>query len=90
MTDPQIISERFNSFFIDTVEDLLGKNNSYDIKTCPKSMFASPVTEIEVENVIKMLKGQSSAGFDEITEFLVKHSIKFIKVPLKNLEFSQN
>ena len=98
MTDPQIISERFNSFFIDTAEDHLGKNNSYaikqtskhDIKTCPKSMFASPVIEIEVENVIKMLKGQSSAGFDEITEFLVKHSIKFIKVPLKNLEFSQN
>ena len=59
VTDSQMISERFNSFFIDTVEDLLGKNNSYtikqtskhDIKTCPKSMFATPVTETEVENV---------------------------------------
>ena len=93
MTDPQIIFERFNSFFIDTVEDLLGKNNSYaikqtpkhDIKTCPKSMFASPVIEIEVENVIKMLKGKSSAGFDEIPEFLVKCCIKFIKVPLTHV-----
>ena len=54
VTDPQIISERFNSFFIDTVEDLLGKNNSYaikqtfkhNIKTCPKGMLSSPVTEI--------------------------------------------
>ena len=48
-------------------------------------MFASPVTEIEVENVIKMLKGKSSAGFDEISEFLVKLCIKSIKVPLTHV-----
>ena len=35
VTDPQIISEKFNSFFIDTVNDLLSKKSSYKIKqTC--------------------------------------------------------
>jgi hypothetical protein len=33
-------------------------------------MFASPVTENEVERVINSLKGNSSARFDEIPEFL--------------------
>jgi hypothetical protein len=69
VTDPQILSERFNPIFIETADDLLNKNNSYtikkasqhDIKTCPKTMFASPVNENEVENVIN-----TSAGFDEI------------------------
>ena len=28
VTDHQIVSERFNSFFIDTADDLLNKNNS--------------------------------------------------------------
>ena len=32
-----------------------------------------------------MLKGKSSAGFDEIPEFLVKCCIKFIKVPLSHV-----
>jgi hypothetical protein len=32
----------------------------------------SPVTENEVENVINTVKGKTSAGFDEIPEFLVK------------------
>jgi len=32
----------------------------------------SPVTESEIENVINTAKGKSSAGFDEIPEFLVK------------------
>jgi hypothetical protein len=74
ITDSRIILEKFISYFIDTVSDLLNKNSSYkskqtsqhDIKPCPWSMFLSPVTENEVENVINKLKGKLSAGFDEI------------------------
>ena len=45
-------------------------------------MFASPLTENEVENVIDSLKGNSSAGFNEIQEFLVIRCLHYIKKPL--------
>ena len=48
-------------------------------------MFASPVTENEVENVINKLKGKSSAGFDEIPEFLVRRCLRYIKKPLTHI-----
>ena len=93
VTDSQIVPERFNSFFSDTVDDFLNKNNSYtgkktsqhNIKTCPKTMFTSPVTENEVENVINTLKGKSSAGFDENPEFLVKLCLHYITKPLTHI-----
>jgi hypothetical protein len=42
-------------------------------------MFVYPVTENKVECVTNSLKGNSSAGFDEISEFLVKQYICYIK-----------
>jgi hypothetical protein len=45
-------------------------------------MFASPLMENEVEIVITSVKGNSSAGFDEISEFLVKHCLHYIKKTL--------
>jgi hypothetical protein len=66
---------------VDTVDDLLNMSNSYKIKqtlhhiikSCSKTMFASPVMVTEVESVINSLKRHSSARFDEITKFLVKY-----------------
>ena len=92
-TDPKIITEKFNSYFINIVNDFLNKNNSirtqqtfqHDIKTCPRSMFAPPVTEIEIEKIINKLKGKFSAGFDEIPEFLVKCCTHHIKKPLTHI-----
>jgi hypothetical protein len=93
ITDPQLISEKFNSYFIDTVNDLLNKNSSckskqtsqYNIETCPWSTFVPPVTEDEVENVINKLKGKFLAGFDEIPEGLVKHYSHYIAKPLTHV-----
>ena len=48
-------------------------------------MFASPVTENEVENVVNKLKGKFSTGFDEIPEALVKHCSHYIAKPLTHL-----
>jgi hypothetical protein len=36
-------------------------------------MFLYPVTENEVESVTQSLQGNSSAGFNEILLFLIKH-----------------
>ena len=76
ITDPQLISEKFNSYFIDTVNGLLNKDGhnpmwafQYDIGTCSSSMFASPITEIEIKNIISKLK-------ENIQPILMK-SLKF-------------
>jgi hypothetical protein len=44
-------------------------------------MFVYPVTKNEVKSVTNNLKGNSSAGFDEIPEFLVKQCICYLKKP---------
>jgi hypothetical protein len=83
VTDPETVSERFNSFFVDSLDDLSAKNNSHTIKqtsqhfmkSCPKTMFASLVMENEIESVINSLKGNSSAKFDKIPEFLTVYII---------------
>jgi hypothetical protein len=56
VTDPQTVSEMFNSLLVDSLDDLLTKNNSHTIqqtsqhfiKSSPKTMSASPVTEYEL------------------------------------------
>jgi len=42
-------------------------------------MFMLPLTENEVECVIKKFKCKFSAGYDEIMEYVVKQSAKFVK-----------
>jgi hypothetical protein len=74
ITNPQIVSDRFNTFFIEVIDKLLSQKNQpffkkdlkLQIKKCAETMFVSPVTETEMERVIKSLKNNSSVGFDEI------------------------
>jgi hypothetical protein len=55
------------------------------INTCPQTIFIKPVSEIEVEKVVKNLKGKYSSGFDDVMDSIVKKSVKFIKTPLANI-----
>jgi len=48
-------------------------------------MFLSPVTETEMEQVIKSLKNSSSAGFDDIQMFLVKQCLCYFIKPLVHI-----
>jgi hypothetical protein len=48
-------------------------------------MFVAPVTEPVVEQVIKGLKNNSSAGFDEILTFLVKQCLCYFIKPLVHI-----
>jgi hypothetical protein len=74
ITNQQQISEKFESFFVETVQSLRMSNNlSHPLKPPSQntnyfhaSMFTSPVTDCEVENIIKSLKNSYSASFDEI------------------------
>lgn len=45
-------------------------------------MFLYPVTEDELNKVVRKLEGKSAPGFDQIPEFLGKEYIQFIKSPL--------
>jgi len=48
-------------------------------------MFVAPVTETEVEQVIKGLNNNSSTGFDKIPTFLVKQYLCYFIKPLVHL-----
>ena len=92
ISDPQLISERFNNCFIDTVEDRLKKRGQNStrihqkgIKPNSASMFTFPITQTEIKNVISTLKGKNSAGYDEIPETLIKHCSEYIAKPLTHI-----
>ena len=85
----QKVAELFNSHFIEAVDELIEQNKysqSYhkkQIKTiyCADSMAMFPITEQEVERVIRNLKGKLSAGHDDIPEHIIKQSAIFLIAP---------
>jgi hypothetical protein len=92
ITDPQTITERFNICFTEIIEDLFQVNYhcpqqylQFQIKNCSATMFVGPVTETEVEQVIKGLKNNSSPGFDEIPTSLVKQCLCHFVKPLVHI-----
>ena len=69
ITNPNAIAEKFNSYFVETVGKLADQNRgtltAYNIahlkiNTCLQTIFIKPVSENEVEKVIKNLKGKQS------------------------------
>jgi hypothetical protein len=48
-------------------------------------MFWLPVTEMEIERIIKSLRGKPSAGIDEVQELIFKKSLQFLKKPLLSI-----
>jgi hypothetical protein len=87
------MANMLNSFFTESVEDLLVNNincqlkhtSQLNIKNQTNTMFWLPITEMEIESVVKSLKGKYSAGFDEIPEFLTKRCLHYIKKPLVHI-----
>ncbi|PNF20311.1 hypothetical protein B7P43_G13693 [Cryptotermes secundus] len=92
-SNQQKIADMLNSFFIESTEDLLANNiNHSPVQTSQQriqyqtnTMFWLPITEIEIERVIKSLRGKPSAGFDEIPEYLAKRCSQYIKKPLVHI-----
>jgi hypothetical protein len=64
ITNPQIITERFNTYFMEVTEDPLAQVSyhypqqhlNFQIKNCSETTFMAPVTETEVEKAVKGLK----------------------------------
>jgi hypothetical protein len=62
ITNPTAIAEIFNSYFVETVEKLADQNRGavttynvtyFKINTRPQTIFINPVSENELEKVIK-------------------------------------
>ena len=88
ISNPGVIVELFNSYFVEIVEKLADKNSgtyatykmtNLKINTCPQTIFINPVSENKIEKVVKNLKGKCSSGFDDVTDSIVKKCIQFIK-----------
>ncbi|PNF17939.1 hypothetical protein B7P43_G18419 [Cryptotermes secundus] len=90
-SNQQKIADMLNSFFIESIEDLLANNiNHSPVQTSQQriqyqmnTVFWLPITEIEIERVMKSLRG--FAGFDEIPEYLAKRCSQYIKKPLVHI-----
>ena len=94
ISNPSAISELFNSYFAETIEKLTDQNSgtqsaynttNLKINTCPQTMYIIPVTENEIEKVVKNLEGKRSSGFDGVADSIVKKCVQFIKKPLADI-----
>jgi len=92
-TDPQKVTELLNAHFVETVDEIIRQNKypphtqtaQLKIEYCPNSIVMLPITEQEVDCVIRRLKGKFSAGCDEIQEYIVKQCAVSIKGPLTHI-----
>jgi hypothetical protein len=84
----------FNSYFVEIVEKLVDQNigtqvayyiTNLKINTCQQSIFLNPVSETEVEKVVKHFRVKCSPGFADLTDSTVKKCVQFIKKPLANI-----
>jgi hypothetical protein len=88
ISDPQMVADMLNNYFVEITDDPLSKNNKNNINIqmqkqrincCPNTILIHPVTEYEIECVTNSLKGKLSTEYDEIPEYLVKKCINHVK-----------
>ena len=102
VSDPGIISNKFNQFFTGIGSTLAKKIPNIDgthreflssaICKLSNSLFLCPSTPSEIVNVVSTFKGNKAAGFDSVSPNVVKQVIESIAVPLSlaiNASFNQ-
>jgi hypothetical protein len=94
ITDPKIISKKFNSYFIKIAEKLTDQKDivykryqghPWKLNKCPYTMFLNPVLEDEIKYIINYLKGRLTSGIDGIVETVIKRRAEHIIKPLTNI-----
>lgn len=100
-SDPKIISEMFNDYFINVIDDISIDNNiqideqyvktneiSFNVNNMSfhnRCFHLKPVDDKEVEKVIMSLKNKASYGFDEIPVSILKSTKTQISPVLKHV-----
>lgn len=97
--DLQDAAEHFNSYFLDSVDQIINKNGTSPkppLKFCKKfiskSLFLNPYNENEMHEIILSVTKKNSAGDDGIPCSLMKHVSQFLVAPLTylvNLSFQE-
>ena len=99
ITDPKVIVDSFNNFFVSIGPDLASKISTAttDFKCYLKgsyvnSFYLTPVDCTEIINIAHILPNKKSYGFDEIPVTIMKQTIDLLAKPLSdiiNLSFSK-
>jgi dihydroneopterin aldolase len=95
ITDPQIISNSFNEYFV-TVVDIFYKKNNTDLSQATGYLydnFGKPFQTIkykftsynEIEKIVQNLKISNACGYDEISSRVIKACSKTISSPLSHI-----
>lgn len=96
VSDPQVIADKFIDYFISAPGRLVtGLPNHHQTDTTrfsrhAETIFLTPVTKEEIENIINGLKNKRSTGCDALSVALVKHInpvISEVLADLVNLSF---
>jgi hypothetical protein len=93
ITGPQQIVDMFNTFYIETVEELKSgniprksrSNLQHNVTYNQNTMFISAVMQQEVTSVVHKLKNSQSAGFYEILELVLNSNVLNLKGPLTHI-----
>jgi len=89
VTDPQLISNHFNNFFVNigpklaaNIENGDKEYHCYLSNPLQNSMFMSPITESEIIKVIDKFDANKGPGHDGINNLLMKKIAKEVCTPL--------
>lgn len=96
ITNPDIISELFNNFFIDLNDIdcpnqvITNPDHTNNISINPSTIYLQPTDPAEILKIIKQLKNTNSVGYDELSSKILKSCARYICKPLSfiiNLSF---
>lgn len=94
ITDPSVIANHFNSYFVNVGPNLASKipptNSSFQYylnrATSPKdSFFVIPTDKDEILTLLKSLKSNTSSGYDDIKPDVIKFVSDHIAAPLAHI-----
>lgn len=81
--------EAFNNYFINSIDKLTSKSKDISLEEgnsrCKNSMFLSPVTPIEVAEIIRTVARKDARGFDDVPCSILLHVVDLISEPLSKL-----
>ncbi|KAL0868298.1 hypothetical protein ABMA27_007827 [Loxostege sticticalis] len=84
-SDPNVICELFNNYFIDMTnskDNQLNSNQSINIPFCKNSIFLIPTNDTEISSIIMSLKNSNAVGYDGISTHIIKICAKYLSQPL--------
>ena len=92
ITDPQLISDEFNNFFVNigpklasTIQTNGPKYSEYMPEPFSTNMYFKPIVTEEIRKIICKFDQNKSAGHDEIGNYIVKRVANEILVPLTSI-----